>query len=50
MKLKQGVTINDEEKFVKSHKAIVESNCSEEMKKPYRDRLELYYKNKANGK
>lgn len=44
MKLKQGETITNEETFLKSHKAIIESDCSEEMKKPYRDRLELYYK------
>jgi hypothetical protein len=43
MKLDQATTIIDENKFVKSHTDMVNGLCPENIKKPYRDRLEKYY-------
>lgn len=42
MKLDQATTIIDEKKFIKSHTDMVKGSCPENIKKPYRDRLEKY--------
>lgn len=46
MLLSPGEKIINEEKFIKSHEAILAGRCNERMKEPYAKRLEAYREKK----